>query len=126
MKLSSTTSMVLLGVAVFALLVGYAVYQNYAPSVYDDFAQCLTDEGVQIYGAYWCPNCLDQKEMFGSSWRHIDYIECSSQGSNTFDLCPEIETVPLWVGAEGTESLSGRQDLDVLAETYDCALPEQI
>ena len=115
--------MILLGVAVFGVLVGYAVYQNYAPSEYDDFAQCLTTQEVQMYGAYWCPNCLDQKEMFGSSWRYIDYVECSSPGSSTFDLCPDIEAVPLWVGSDGTE-LRGKRDLTTLAEAFGCELPE--
>ncbi|MBD3210800.1 hypothetical protein GF318_05445 [Candidatus Micrarchaeota archaeon] len=30
-----------------------------------------------MYGASWCSHCKDQKEMFGDSWKHIDYIECS-------------------------------------------------
>ncbi len=116
-------SMVLLGLAVFGALIGYAIYQNYAPSVYDDFAQCLTEQGAQMYGASWCPHCLDQKELFGSAFRHIDYIECSSSGqSGTLDLCPEITSVPQWFGAE--VALPGGQSLEALGEAFGCELPE--
>jgi len=121
MKLSTTTQMALLAAGVFALLIGYAVYQKYAPSPYDSFAECLTEQGAEMYGAYWCPNCIAQKDQFGSAWRHINYIECSTQGSQNFDLCPEIEAVPLWAGA-GVE-VPGRQSMEDLSELYDCELP---
>ena len=29
---------------------------------YDAFARCLSDRGVKMYGAWWCPHCKEQKE----------------------------------------------------------------
>ena len=29
------------------------------------FAKYLKDSGVIKYSAYWCPNCLNQSELFG-------------------------------------------------------------
>src|SRR3989344_3569664 len=42
---------------------------DFKPGKYDPFAQCLTDNGAKMFGAYWCPHCSDQKKMFGSSWK---------------------------------------------------------
>ncbi|MFH1766954.1 MAG: hypothetical protein ABH826_02585, partial [Patescibacteria group bacterium] len=97
MKLNSTIGFVLLGVAMMAAIIVYAVIKGNAPSIYDDFAQCITDKGGQMYGAYWCHNCANTKKRFGNAFDNINYIECSSPGSNTFDLCPEIDAVPKWV-----------------------------
>lgn len=123
MKINSTVSYVLLGLAIFASIIIVGIVKKNAPSKYDDFAQCITDNGGQMLGAYWCPNCSAQKERFGSAFRKIDYVECSSPGSQTFDLCPEITGVPLWTRADGEET-TGNAPLSTLAEFYGCTLPE--
>ena len=34
-----------------------------------------------MYGAYWCPHCAHQKELFGAeAWSLIPYVECSLKG----------------------------------------------
>ena len=59
--------------AAIALLVlavfGAAYYVGYHKRThkYDAFARCLKDRQVKMYGAYWCPHCAEQKEMFGES-----------------------------------------------------------
>lgn len=121
-KLNSTTSMIGLAVIVFGLLIGAAVYQNNAPSKYDDFAQCLTDAGATMYGAYWCSACEQQKAEFGSAFRHINYTECSSPGSSSFDLCPDITSTPTWEKADG-ERITGSRPLSSLGEEFGCELP---
>ena len=30
-----------------------------------ELAKYLNDKGVVKYSAYWCPNCLNQSELFG-------------------------------------------------------------
>lgn len=122
-KMSSTTAMIGLAALVFVLLIGAAVYKNNAPSKYTEFAQCLTDKGVKMYGAYWCSHCATQKELFGSSFKKIDYIECSSPGSKTFDLCPDIQSTPTWQGPDGAREV-GERSLEELSDLYDCPLPE--
>src|ERR1700694_373108 len=38
---------------------------------HDAFARCLTERGVKMYGAWWCPHCVEQKEKFGASFEYV-------------------------------------------------------
>ena len=91
---------------------------------YDEFAQCITDSGAKMYGAYWCPHCNDQKDMFSSSWDYIDYIECSLPNkSGQTQICAEegITGYPTWeFGDESRQS--GKLPLDILSERTGCSL----
>ncbi len=53
-----------------------------------------------MYGAYWCPHCHYQKDMFGSVFNlYINYIECDPRGYKAKpDLCKavRIEAYPTW------------------------------
>tara|TARA_Y100000310_G_C20320107_1_gene640340 strand:+ start:277 stop:639 length:363 start_codon:yes stop_codon:yes gene_type:complete len=42
----------------------------------EQFAACLTENGATMYGAEWCGRCKTQKEMFGSAFEKVDYVEC--------------------------------------------------
>jgi thiol-disulfide isomerase/thioredoxin len=92
---------------------------------YDEFATCLTDSGAKMWGAYWCPNCLEQKKMFGKSWDKVDYIECSlpNAGGQT-EQCQSagISGYPTWEFSGG-ERISGSQPLAALSQKTGCALP---
>ena len=33
----------------------------------EKLAKFMTNEGMVLYGAYWCPHCKDQKELFGDA-----------------------------------------------------------
>jgi uncharacterized membrane protein len=40
-------------------------------------AEHLTQQGAKMYGAYWCPHCYEQKQLFGKkAWEKVTYIEC--------------------------------------------------
>ena len=43
-------------------------------------AEHLTKTDAKFYGAYWCPHCNEQKEMFGASATRLPYVECSPLG----------------------------------------------
>lgn len=101
-----------LGRAVPAAAVVIAlVHLNYVgvigrpPAVEDPFARALavhlTQRGAKMYGAYWCPHCVEQKEMFGAAARRLPYVECSSggQGSRQAQACQAagIRNYPTWV-----------------------------
>lgn len=43
-------------------------------------AEHLTKAQAKFYGAYWCPHCQEQKELFGASASRLPYIECSPGG----------------------------------------------
>ncbi len=46
-------------------------------------AQHLTSIGAKKYGAYWCPHCYEQKQLFGAeAFEEVNYIECAPEGKN--------------------------------------------
>lgn len=63
-------------------------------------AKHLTTTGFKMYGAYWCPHCFEQKQLFGKkAFSKINYIECAPEGENPQpDVCraAKIESFPSW------------------------------
>jgi thiol-disulfide isomerase/thioredoxin len=80
-------------------------------------AKHLTKIGGKMYGAFWCPHCYEQKQLFGKeAFKQINYIECDAQGVNPqTQLCrqAEIEGYPTW-DIKGQRD-AGTQSLDGLA-----------
>ena len=64
------------------------------------FAMFLNDNGVVKYSAYWCPNCLNQSELFGKqAYRELNVVECARDGINSqTQLCidKKIKGFPTW------------------------------
>jgi hypothetical protein len=113
-------------VVIVVLLIAFAANQERQPAIYDDFAQCLTDQGVSMYGAWWCPHCENQKRELGDSFDFITYTECSLPGSRAMSQeCRSagIEGYPTWEFADGSRA-SGEQSLQALSEKSGCDLPE--
>lgn len=80
-------------------------------------AKHLTVTNAKMYGAYWCPHCLDQKKRFGEAKKLIPYIECDAKGENPQTaLCQEkgIKGFPTW--EINGKMLSGERSLDELAD----------
>jgi uncharacterized membrane protein/glutaredoxin len=57
-----------------------------------ELAKHLKKIGAKMYGAYWCPHCHDEKELFGKEAAQIiNYIECDPGGVNPqTELCQQI------------------------------------
>ena len=115
-------------VAVIVLLVGILGYTSFSGysvengGQYDSFAKCLS-QNAKFYGAYWCPNCQNQKKLFGPSAKYISYIECDPNGENPEPfLCIEknIKGYPTWE-IRG-QQLMGVQSLEKLSELSGCKL----
>lgn len=88
------------------------------PSYIAKLAKFMTEKGMILYGAYWCPHCQDQKKLFGDAFQYVDYVECDAQGPNPNpDECTArgIEGYPTWI-YQGTK-YSGLQSLSTLAKT---------
>lgn len=122
---SSVNYLYLAAAAVVVILLIVVANRDTGPSPYDNFAQCLTDKGVKMYGAWWCPHCSKQKSIFEGSFEKINYIECSAPGTRTMtQQCKAdgIEGYPTWQFADGSR-LSGEQSLEALAKKTGCALP---
>ncbi len=82
-------------------------------------AKHLKDIGATMYGAWWCPHCHDQKQLFGAeASTTFPYVECAQDGQNPQpDLCrskPEITGFPSW--EINGEFYAGTQSLERLAE----------
>ena len=64
------------------------------------FAKYLKNNGVVKYSAYWCPNCLNQGELFGKqAYKELNVVECARDGKNSqTQLCIDknIEGFPSW------------------------------
>lgn len=91
---------------------------------YDDFAQCIADSGALFYGAFWCPHCQNQKEMFDNSEK-LPYIECSTVNRQQTKECTDagVTGYPTWVFADGSRE-EGEVPMELLAEKTGCQLPE--
>lgn len=81
-------------------------------------AQHLKKIGSTMYGAYWCPHCSHQKELFGrEAWELINYVECSTKGYN-YDAAAvgkikdQITGFPTW--KIGKQFISGEMPLEKL------------
>lgn len=91
----------------------------------DAFAKCIASKQAKMYGAYWCPHCADQKEMFGSSFQYVPYVECGVPGSrDEGPLCKDagIKHFPTWQFADG-ERQEGTLPLQSLGTKTGCGLP---
>ena len=64
------------------------------------FAKYLKHKGVVKYSAYWCPNCLNQSELFGKqAYKELNVVECARDGKNSqTQLCidKKIQGFPSW------------------------------
>ena len=62
--------------------------------------QHLQRTGAKMYGAFTCPHCQNQKQLFGKqAASQLNYIECHPEGKNArLDLCQaaNIQGFPTW------------------------------
>lgn len=130
---SAKRKILTLRTAVIALIIlvvgGYAITtlvdRASAPDERTALAQCLTEKGVTMYGAYWCPHCARQKQAFGGkAWKEVDYVECAVPGNRAeqTEACKKqnITGYPTWIFADESR-MSGEVELSVLAEKAGCA-----
>ena len=92
-------------VLIALLHLNYTGMLGQPPAVEDPFAralaQHLSQQGAKMYGASWCPHCIEQKELFGASARRLPYVECSpgGQGAPQASACAAagIRQYPTWI-----------------------------
>ncbi|MCH7850268.1 MAG: hypothetical protein IH845_01345 [Nanoarchaeota archaeon] len=119
-------------VSVFVVLIlfvgGFFLFSsgdNYSRESVDTFANCLTEKGAVMYGAFWCPHCAKTKKNFGSSFKFINYVECDPRGDNEqSELClsKEIEKYDTWEFTDGSRVI-GEPSFEVLSEKTGCRIP---
>jgi len=125
-RLSPAVPKIAIVVVVIAIVAGLLWFLRHKHnSQLDTFARCLGTKGAKMYGAYWCPHCADQKEMFGSSFDYAPYVECGIKGSRAIvQACQDanIKRYPTWVFADGSR-VEGEHPLDFLSQQTGCPLP---
>jgi hypothetical protein len=115
-------------VAFLALVVvaaGSFPRHSQAANKLDVFAKCLTAKKARMYGLYWCPHCADQKELFGSAFQYVNYIECGIPGSRgETDQCKaqKVKFFPTWEFANGTRH-EGVMQINDLSKETGCPVP---
>ena len=61
----------------------------------------LRDSGARLYGAYWCPVCRDQKDLFEASAYRLPYVEGTPNGCNgglNFTcVANDVKDYPTWI-----------------------------
>src|SRR3989338_3322463 len=95
-------------VLIMILLISILVITGCSSAKKDAFAQCLTENNVTMYGAFWCPHCANQKAQFGSSFKYATYVECSlPDRSGQTEICRKavIESYPTWEFNDGSRLL---------------------
>lgn len=94
---------------------------------YDAFARCLGDRGVKMYGAWWCPHCVEQKEKFRASFEYAPYVECgvkgNPKGQNPVCLDAGIKHFPTWQFPPTGERVEKILSLEELSDRTGCPLP---
>lgn len=87
---------------------------------FDEFAKCLADKEVAMYGADWCPHCQNEKRAFGDSFRFVPYVECPDDPKQC--LAAGIAGFPTWIFPDGRR-FEGEQGLEKLSAESGCQLP---
>ncbi len=117
-KYLPTTVFVIIVLAVVGVLV---FWPKEAPArELDSFANCLSQKGAVMYGAYWCPHCQNEKRAFGDSFRIVSYVECTEEIQKCLDA--DINGYPTWIFSDG-QRFEGEQGLRRLSEISGCVLP---
>jgi uncharacterized membrane protein len=109
-------------VVIIALHLNFAGYLGKSAAAEDPWirglAVHLAKTDAKFYGAFWCPHCKEQKEMFGGSVDRLPYVECSPAGPNgpLAQACKEarIESYPTWL--INGQRYTGTQTLEDLAQ----------
>ena len=113
------------GIALVLLVGAFYAGQRYKNHKYDSFAQCLATKQAKMYGLYWCPHCIEQKELFGESFHYVPYVECAIKGSSEMTAeckVARVKLFPSWqFGMEPPKE--GVLSLEALSDKTGCHLP---
>lgn len=89
------------------------------------FAKDLADAGAKVYGAYWCPACTSQKQLFEDGGDNLPFINVSApdRTPNQIGIDEEITEYPTWEFPDGTREV-GVLDLQTISSRSGVAIPQ--
>ncbi len=79
-------------------------------------AEHLKTQGFVVYGAWWCPHCNTQKELFGAeAIALLPYVECAQeQEGRQRCMAAKVRAYPTWdYQGERREGLISLEELEV-------------
>ncbi len=84
------------------------------------YAQCLQEKGITMYGTSWCPHCKHQKAEFGELFSYVNYVDCEQQPK----ICRErkVTGYPTWLLPNGSEVDPGT--IKDVAKASGCSLAQ--
>ena len=97
------------GGIVLMLVAAFIAGRYYHDHKYDGFAKCLATKQAKMYGLYWCPHCVEQKEKFGAAFHYVPYQECAIKGSSEMDEACKIAGVKLFPVGSSVKNLRKRE-----------------
>jgi len=112
------------GGLVLVLAIGLVVWQGNSPAdsgALDNFAKCLAEKNIEMYGTKTCSWCRKQKEDFGDSFQYVKYVECSVETQKCIDQ--KIQGTPTWIWPDG-KRIESYLPLEKLSQESNCPLPE--
>jgi uncharacterized membrane protein len=88
-----------------------------------ELAKHLKATNAKMYGAFWCPHCHDQKQLFGKeAFSQVNYVECADPNNprKQSEACKaaNIESYPTWE-IKGKLVGAGAKSLEDLAKLSD-------
>lgn len=105
---------------------GFAITTTSGPAEIA-LAKHLTQTKATFYGAYWCPHCHDQKQLFGQqAAKLLPYVECIAGGINPQpERCTAagVNGFPTWA-INGKLTVSGTKSLQELAQLSEYKGPQ--
>ena len=74
----------------------------------------LRQQGYLFYGAWWCPACFQQKNLFGKeAGNSLPYVECDkTDDGRAVCMAAKVRAFPTWV--LGNQRLEGVQTVEEL------------
>lgn len=108
-------------VALTVIAIAFAIRGPEPAGAFVDFAKCLAEKKVTMYGAEWCPACQKQKKEFGGAFKFVPYVECPDDPQKC--VAQGIEAYPTWEFPSG-EKLVGLQTIETLSAKSGCVVSE--
>ena len=93
-------------------------YEN--PKAVEALSKCLAAQDATMYGTANCGHCKKQKEMFGSYFRNVRFVDCRA-GSAAAKECnvAKVGKFPQWNFTNG-KKIVREVGLDEIASVSDC------
>ena len=94
---------------------------NYTKQITEEdkqYAQCLQEKGITMYGTSWCPHCKEQKHEFVELFSYVNYVDCDKNSASCREQ--KITGYPTWLLPNGKEIRAG--SIKEVAQDSGCSL----